>query len=334
MRKSALSWVIPGLLLSGSAHAGTRDFALQGYALPADKPVSIALMRPDVDVGELQAGGLPQPNADWTKQARDNLEQAFRDELAKRQVDFRTMEAQLMAHQQAVAALAERCDAARTARSAAEAAQVAAAASLAAAAPARPGAPKPGAATSVLASAPASAGAVAAPALPVVPAECTAPTEPVANEDTVSQYTALHGAVVDAVLQHKYGVGGGKLPTKRDDFNYTLGPGTAALGRIGGSNYGLFVQTYDQFASASRKTMQVAGALGCLVGFCMIVGGGIHVAYVSMVELDTGRLVWFNLVRGSKGDVREVQGAHDLAAAILASMPTRPGQMLKPATAQ
>jgi hypothetical protein len=320
MRKFCLAWALPGLLLFGTANAGTKDFALQGYALPADKQVTIALMRPDVNVGELAAGGLPQPNADWTQQARDNLEAAFKAQLAKRNLDFRTMESELAARQREATVLAERCAASKDARAAAEKA-----AATFIPAPVITSAPIAGTATQ------AGPVPVAAPVLPAVPAECAAPPQLLANEDTVAQYNALHGAVVDAILQHKYGIGGGKLPTKKEDFDYTLGSGTAALGRIAGSNYGLFVQTTDQFASASRKTMQVAGALGCLVGFCMIVSGGVHVAYVSMVDLDTGKIIWFNLVRGSKGDVREAQGANDLAVAILESMPTRPGAMLKAA---
>jgi hypothetical protein len=76
--------------------------------------------------------------------------------------------------------------------------------------------------------------------------------------------------------------------------------------------------------------MQVAGMLGCLVGFCVIVGGGQHVAYASLVELSSGNVVWFNVLRGSKGDVREKDGAKGMVDAIMASMPTRPGEAPKP----
>jgi hypothetical protein len=147
-------------------------------------------------------------------------------------------------------------------------------------------------------------------------------------EALMADYRGLHGAVVDAILAHKYNYGGGKLPTQKADFSYTLGPGTSQLGTVAGANYGIFVLTVDQFASGGRKAMQVMGALGCLIGACMIVGGGIHVAYVSLVELETGNIVWFNLMRGSQGDVREEQGARDMVKAILATMPSRPGEMM------
>jgi len=262
MRKIALSCALAAqVLYPVSAYAAAKDFALQGYALPANKPVTVVLMRPDVNVGELQGGGLPQPNADWTDQARREIAKALERELAGRQVQFTTMEQHL-----------------------------------AATAPADDG---------------------------------TAPAA-VTSNDMVAQYSGLHAAVVDSILAHQYNTPGrgGKLPTKTNNFAYTLGPGTAELSKISGANYGLFVMTYDQFASASRKAMQVAGALGCLIGFCVIVSGGIHVSYVSLVELETGNVVWFNLQRGSKGDVREEAGAQDMAKAILARMPSHPGERM------
>lgn len=263
MRKIALVCALAAqVLYPVSAYAAAKDFAMQGYALPVNKPVTIVLMRPDVSVGELQGGGLPQPNADWTDQARKEIAKAFEKELAGRKVEFSTMEERL-----------------------------------AAAAPTGP---------------------EAVPAGPMI-------------TDTVEQYRGMHAAVVDSILAHQYNSipgRGGKLPTKTNNFSYTMGPGTTELSKISGANYGLFVMTYDQFASASRKAMQVAGALGCLVGFCVIVGGGIHLSYVSLVELETGNVVWFNFQRGSKGDVREQAGAEDMAKAILARMPSRPGQKM------
>lgn len=269
MRKIATVCVLVAqLMYPVAASAAAKDYALQGYALPADKAVTIVLIRPDVNVGELQGGGLPQPNADWTNQAREQIEKALKAELSERMIEFVSMEEHL----------------------------------------------------------------AAAPQTDPIPAD-----QPIAvpAADTVEQYRGLHAAVVDSILAHQYNTPGrgGKLPTKTNNFSYTMGPGTAELGRIAGANYGLFVMTYDQFASDSRKAMQVAGALGCLVGFCVLVSGGIHVSYVSLVELDTGNVVWFNLLRGSKGDVRKEDGALNMVKAIMTNMPTRPGQRIAAAPA-
>jgi len=285
-------------LQPGAALAGTQDFALQGYALPADKPVTIALMRPDVSVGELQAGGLPQPNADWTAAAREQITRALRSELSARNLNFVVME------EQAASFRVEQAAAVKAQCRAREAAMAAAAST------ADDGIPMP-----------------AADETPIAGCDSIAARMPVDVEAQVADYNALHSAVVAAILAHKYGLGAGKLPTKRDGFEYTLGPGTSRLGEISGANYGLFVLTNDQFSSDSRKAMQVMGALGCIIGACVLVGGGVHVGYVSLVELATGNIVWFNLLRGSKGDVREEDGARGMVQAIMQGMPSRPGEM-------
>ena len=226
------------------ALAGTKAVTASGYALPKDKPVTIVLMRPDTEVGELAAGGLPQPNADWTRAARDNLAEALKADAADRKIELRFVDEQAGSGTQLVA-----------------------------------------------------------------------------------DYTALHQAVADAIIAHKYY--GAKLPTKKDKFDWTMGPGAQKLGDLSGGNYALFLFTRDNFASAGRKGMQVAGMLGCIVGFCVIVTGGQHVAYASLVELSSGNVVWFNVLRGSKGDVREKDGAKGMVNAIMASMPTRPGEAPK-----
>ncbi len=231
-------------LLASPALAGTKAVTASGYALPKDKPVTIVLMRPDTDVGELAAGGVPQPNADWTSAARANLAEALEADAKAKKLDLKVIAEQT-----------------------GDSAQI------------------------------------------------------------VADYTALHQAIADAIIQHKYY--GAKLPTKKDKFDWTMGPGAQKLADLSGGNYALFLFTRDNFASASRKSMQVAGMLGCLVGFCVIVGGGKHVAYASLVELSSGNIVWFNVLRGSKGDVREKDGATGMVTAIMASMPTQPGEAPK-----
>ena len=231
--------------LAAPAVAGTKNFTASGYALPADKPVTIVLMRPDVEVGALAAGGLPQPNADWTNAARTNLAAALAQFGRRKGIEVRVL-----------------------------------------------------------------------------------PDQNGEGAQLVADYETLHRAVASSILTHKYY--GSKLPTKRDKFDWTMGPGTQRIGELSGGNYALFVYTRDNFASASRKAMQVAGALGCIIGFCAIIRGGTHVAYASLVELSTGNVVWFNVLRGSKGDIREADGAQSMVDAIVASMPTKPGEAPKP----
>ena len=65
-----------------------------------------------------------------------------------------------------------------------------------------------------------------------------------------------------------------------------------------------------------------------------IVSGGTHVAYASLVELETGRIVWFNMQRGSEGDVREPEGATEMIRTILETMPAKPGERIASSAAQ
>jgi hypothetical protein len=51
---------------------------------PPQGNYSLIVMRPDVQVGSLTAGGLVQPRADWTEQARANLLRALTEQQAGR----------------------------------------------------------------------------------------------------------------------------------------------------------------------------------------------------------------------------------------------------------
>jgi hypothetical protein len=79
----------PALLLltaSSLALAGcvqTRQFADVEFQ-PPQGDYSLIVMRPDVQVGLLTAGGLVEPRADWTEQARTNLLRALAEQQAGR----------------------------------------------------------------------------------------------------------------------------------------------------------------------------------------------------------------------------------------------------------
>jgi hypothetical protein len=235
------------LAISLSACATTKNFSAEGYTLPADKPVSIVLMRPDVEVGLLNVGGVAEPNADWTRAARASLQSALVANQKARGI--------------AVSQMPEQQDAA--------------------------------------------AGLIA-------------------------DYEALHYAVASSIARYKYG--GANLPTKKGVFDWTLGPGASELGRYAQGNYALFLYSRDNFASDGRKAMQVAGLIGCVIGFCFIPGGGEHIAFASLVDLKTGNIVWFNVLSGSAGDIRTATGAQSMVDRLMQSMPSRPGETSKPGT--
>lgn len=61
-----------------SAAAQEKTGNKPGFVL-APGTARIVLMRPTIWVGEQSTGGMPEPNADWTTQARENIAQALAD---------------------------------------------------------------------------------------------------------------------------------------------------------------------------------------------------------------------------------------------------------------
>lgn len=69
-------------MLAFAAPAMAGDTTRDGFAFPADGSMKIVVFRPDVSVGTQKAGGIVEPNADWTETARANI-QAKLTERAK-----------------------------------------------------------------------------------------------------------------------------------------------------------------------------------------------------------------------------------------------------------
>jgi hypothetical protein len=71
-----------GICLPAQAQLGVvtpkERFAVKaGFAFPKQGAVKIIVFRPDVRVGEEATGGINQPNADWTNEARTELTKAL-----------------------------------------------------------------------------------------------------------------------------------------------------------------------------------------------------------------------------------------------------------------
>ncbi len=241
---------LTGALLC-AAPASARELRAFNYQLPADKPVTIVLMRPDIEAGSVALGGTGEPNADWTARVRDNLQAALANSLKTRQIDLKSLTPNTTADVQLVA-----------------------------------------------------------------------------------DYEALHWAVANAMLGWLYGPDlptkkykdGVKLPRNQIAANWTLGPGTSQIGALSGANYALFLYSRDYFASVQRTALQIAGIAGCFVGLCMPQGGGQHIALATLVDLTTGDVVWIKTMGGGHGDVREATGAQSMIEALIAKMPSRPGE--------
>jgi len=248
MRKLGLALALT-LGASLSACVETRQYADVQFT-PPEGDYKLLVLRPDVTVGSITTGGMIEPRADWTDQARASIVGALRAQQAARGGHLLIIE-----HRNEI---------------------------------------------------------------------------PGVSPDQLADVERLNAAVDESIVEHKYL--GDYLPTKRGrGLDWTLGSDAVELGRKSGYDYALFLHAEDQVASTGRIVLGVLGAAGCIVGFCAPnIGGATQLDYASLVDLKTGEVVWFNVVRaGSEvpgikfGDLRTPQGAAQMVERLLGRM--KPG---------
>lgn len=134
--------------------------------------------------------------------------------------------------------------------------------------------------------------------------------------DEAAEINALHAAVARAISLHHFGPGFLNLPTKDGKLDWSLGEPVREIRRKTGADYALFTWIRDSYASGERiATMIVFALLG--VGL----GGGMQTGYASLVDLDTGQVLWFNRLLRVTGDLREPDKAAETVEALLADFP-------------
>ncbi|HEX8643637.1 MAG TPA: hypothetical protein VF702_06960 [Allosphingosinicella sp.] len=237
IRSALVLLTASSLALAGCVQ--TRQFADVEFS-PPQGDFSLLVMRPYVSVGQIQTGGLVEPRAEWTEQARGYILEALRQQQAAR-----------------------------------------------------------GGRTEIL--------------------ETRGGVRGMSDEE-VAEIERLFGAVGSAIVVHRYA--GLTLPTKRrQGLDWTLGQDAVRLGQATGMDYALFLNAQDSYASSGRIALQVLGVAGCLIGFCAPqIGGGSQQAYASLVDLRTGEVVWFNVLRAQTGDIRTREGAAQLVDRLLGHM--------------
>lgn len=137
-----------------------------------------------------------------------------------------------------------------------------------------------------------------------------------ADHEELAEISALQAAVARSIGVHHMAGVALELPTKKGLLDWSLGEAIAPLREKSGSDYALFVWMRDSYASAERKVAMVAMAL-----LGVVATGGYQMGYASLVDLKTGRVLWFNqLIRGS-GDLREPKPAAETVESLLKNFP-------------
>ncbi len=137
------------------------------------------------------------------------------------------------------------------------------------------------------------------------------------DADEFAEINTLHAAIANAISAHHFGPGVLRLPTKDGKLDWSLGEPVRRIKEKTGADYALFSWIRDSYASGER----IAATILLAVVGIGLAPGGLQQGYASLVDLNTGQVVWFNrLFRGS-GDMREPEKAAEVLNALLQNFP-------------
>lgn len=135
--------------------------------------------------------------------------------------------------------------------------------------------------------------------------------------DDLAEINALHAAVARAIALHHFG--NLPLPTKNGKLDWSMSDAVRQVKQATGADYALFSWVRDSYASAERQAAIAAIAILSLGR--AIPGGGSQVGYASLVDLNTGQVLWFNRLARQSGDLREADPAIETLDNLLNAFP-------------
>jgi hypothetical protein len=133
-----------------------------------------------------------------------------------------------------------------------------------------------------------------------------------AQEDTLREISKLHGVVGSTIALNRIA----QLPTKAGKFDWSLGPDVRQLRERYDADYALFLYVRDSYASSGRVALIVVAAIARIN-----VQAGQQVGYASLVDLNTGDIVWFNRLARPSGDLRTREPAQETVRELLKGLP-------------
>ena len=138
------------------------------------------------------------------------------------------------------------------------------------------------------------------------------------DADDVAEINALHAAIARSIQLHHFGPASMRLPTKAGKLDWSMGEPVRMLKEKTGADYALFSWIRDSYASAERVMATIALAFFGIG----LHPGGMQVGYASLVDLNSGQIVWFNRLMRGTGDLREPEKAAETLNVLLARFPT------------
>ena len=107
------------------------------------------------------------------------------------------------------------------------------------------------------------------------------------------------------------------LPTKKDNNDWYIGSSVKILKEKYDADYGLLFFVRDQFTSKARQATKIFAAF---LGVQM--AAAFQISYVALVDLENGKVVWYNHRVSGDGDTREYDGAKELIDILAEDMPS------------
>ena len=137
------------------------------------------------------------------------------------------------------------------------------------------------------------------------------------DADDLSDINALHAAVARAIALHHFGTSAFNLPTKDGKLDWSMGDSVKVIKEKTGADYALFSWVRDSYASGERVASMVVLTLLGVRGM----QGGSQAGYASLVDLNTGAVLWFNRILRRTGDLREEGKAAETLDTLLEKFP-------------
>ena len=107
------------------------------------------------------------------------------------------------------------------------------------------------------------------------------------------------------------------MPTKGETLDWTLGPLARQMREKTGARFALFFYISDSYAGPGRVALIMT--MGLLFG--VPVEGGTQAGFASLVDLETGDVVWFNRLERKTGDLRTPEAAAGTIDVLLQEFP-------------
>jgi hypothetical protein len=137
------------------------------------------------------------------------------------------------------------------------------------------------------------------------------PLEQAGDYDEIAN---VHALAARAITRHHFGEE--TLPAKQGQLDWTLGEAVQAIREGTGADYALYVHMRDSYASPERIAMLPVSLL--LGGLPYV---GTQRGHASLVDLRSGRIVWFNRLQRQRGNLRDAEGAGETVQALLRDFP-------------